>query len=147
MAHPCLASVNDACTRQFLPLALLLCRTGLWLSLSQKHVTILPFPEGYAHRDRMVGAIIIIIITNSLRHLSSLFSRCLPVTIIRRRGGHWRSLSRTQLGYLRGTKCHLSHGISLRRAAGDSIWFAGASCLPHLLPVKGNLSAICTFAL
>lgn len=57
--------------------------------------TIVPFPEGYARRERMMSGviIIIIIIANIFHHLSFLFNRCLSTPVLRRRGGHWRSIA------------------------------------------------------
>jgi len=54
--------------------------------------TIVPFPEGYARRERITSGviiiIIIIIIANNFHHLSFLFNRCLSTPVHRRTGAH-----------------------------------------------------------
>lgn len=101
----------------------------------QRHVTIVPFSEGYAHREGMVSGVIIM---NSLHQLSSLFSWYLLTRTLLPSGDDegTGALSRMQPGYVVATQWRLPTAISLQPAAGDSILFAGASCHTTCCPSK-----------
>lgn len=110
----------------------------------QRHVRIVPFSEGYAHREGMVSGVIIM---NSLHQLSYLFSRYQLTPILRRRRGHWRTIAHAAGFYWCETQWRLPTAYHSSLPPAILFCSQAASCHTTYLSVKGILNTICTCGL